>query len=140
MTFVGRLKIYLTIFVVLYTTYLFSYKCAKLNETAFEHGVEKVLHPLSHSHNQLCDGLNKGVNFATPYVGHVQKFLDDHVHSTKLFQDYKIHEKVVCAQGKYYKFVHPWVIRYFQLFEVAEQHVADHFVAQYGKVKGYLGK
>lgn len=140
MTFVGRLKIYLTIFVVIYTTYLFSYKCAKLNETAFEHGVEKVLHPLSHSHNQFCDGLNKGVNFATPYVGHVQKFLDDHVHSTKLFQDYKIHEKMVCAQGKYYKFVHPWVIRYFQLFEVAEQHVADHFVAQYGKVKGYLGK
>lgn len=140
MTFAGRFKIYLTIFVVIYTSYLFSYKCPKLNESTFEHGVETVLHPLSHSHNQMCDAVNKGVNFATPYVQQVQKFLDDNVHSTKFFKEYQIHEKMVCAQGKYYKFVHPWVIKYFQLLEVVEHHVAEHVVAQYGRAKKLLQK
>lgn len=124
-------------FLVVYTTYLFTYKCAQLNESVLQHEAETIFHPLTHHHNKLCDGLNAGVAFVTPYVEKAHGFLDEHVHSNKYFIEYEVKEKFLCAKSQYYKFVYPYVIQFFEYFEIAEVHVYDHFAHLYELAKAY---
>ncbi|ODV67394.1 hypothetical protein HYPBUDRAFT_157452 [Hyphopichia burtonii NRRL Y-1933] len=128
-------KLFLTLLVV-YSAYLVNFKCSQLNETPLEHSSEVVLHPLSHHHNQICDGYNAGVNFAEPYLSKVHEFLDEHVHSHPYYKEYEVDSKLQLVKGKYLEIVHPYVIQLWQLIEVAEVHIYDHLVELYAHLKG----
>lgn len=135
MSFAGRLKCYVSSFILFYSLYLLTFKCNKLNETPLEHGIETVFHPLSHHHNTLCDGLNKGVNFVNPYIDSVRHQLDEHVYSHHLYKQYKVDSKLEVVKGNYHQYVHPLVIKFLELVEVAEYHIAEHFTQQWGRVQ-----
>lgn len=130
-----RLKTLFVSLVLFYTVYLFSYKCPSVAESPLQHTVESVLHPLSHHHNQLCDGLSRGQGFVAPYTAKVHGFLDEHVHSHALFKKYDIAGKATCAQSKYSTYVAPHVLKLWQAVEVAEVYVYDHAVQVYGLIK-----
>lgn len=132
----GRIKCFLSTFLLLYVVYLLSYKCVQLRETPLEHVTENVLHPLTHTHNQLCDTLSRGEQFVAPYVDHAKSFLEKNVYSNEKYVEYKISDKVGLVQAKYYEFVHPLVIKLFQIIEVIEYHVTEHLIEVYAKLQG----
>lgn len=146
----GTTKFLIVSLLSIYSLYLFTYKCSNLNESALEHSAETILHPISHTHSQLCDGLNGGVNFINPYLtqagGFLESFLDTHVHSHPYFKQYEVESKltfakskVTCAKCQYNKYVHPYVLQLWQLIEVIEVQVYDQLVNAYeiAKVQYY---
>lgn len=131
------LKTSIITFVVVYFAYLFTYKCTTLNESTLQHEVETVFHPLSHHHTKICDGLDSVVSYTSPYVAKVEAFLDEHVHSNQYFVKYEVKDKITCAKSQYFKHVYPYVIQFFEYFEIAEIHVYDHFAHLYDLAKAY---
>ncbi|ODV80025.1 uncharacterized protein CANTADRAFT_5700 [Suhomyces tanzawaensis NRRL Y-17324] len=131
----ARIRLLLSSFLVVYVAYLFSYKCVQLKESTLEHGVQSVLHPLTHTHNQACDALNQGSEYLKPYVAQVQQLLDTHVHSHPLFKQYKVEAKLACAKGKYQTYLSPYVQQVFQLIEIIELRVYEYVVAAYTEAK-----
>lgn len=141
MTCFAKIKCYASCFFVFYFLYLFVYKCPSSQESFLEHAVGKVIHPLSHSHNKLCEVVDTASEKATPYVSSASNFFEKKVQSHQLFKQYLVDAKVNCAKANYYKHVHPYVIKLFQLFEIAEYHISVKvseiyaiLVAQYHKV------
>lgn len=137
MSFAGRLKCYISSFLVIYAVYLLTYKCNKLDESPLEHGIETVFHPLSHHHSKLCDGLNKGVHFVNPYFETAGKYFDQHVRSHNLFKQYSVDDKLEVVRTSYNSYIHPLVIKLFEFFEVIEYHVYQHFAQQWAKVQAF---
>lgn len=137
MSFAGRLKCYISSFLVIYAVYLLTYKCSKLDESILEHGIETVFHPLSHHHNTLCDGLNKGVHFVNPYFESAGKYFDQHVRSHDLFKQYSIDDKLEVVKHSYNNHVYPLVIKFFEFFEIVEYHIHQHFVQQWARVQAF---
>lgn len=125
------MRLLFTSIVFVYAIYLLAFKCHNLNETALEHGVESVLHPLSHHHNQVCDGLNKGVNFVSPYLSSVQSTVVSH----PLYKQYAVQGKVDCAYGYYKKYASQHVLSLFKLIETYERIIADRIIFLYGKAQ-----
>ena len=137
MSFACRLKCYISSFLVIYALYLVTYKCNKLDESPLEHGIESVFHPLSHHHNALCDGLNKGIHFVNPYFETAGKYFDQHVRSHDLFKQYSVDGKLEAAKASYYQHVYPLVIKFFEFFEVVEYHVIQHLIQQWARVQAF---
>lgn len=131
----AKIKCVLTSLLAIYAVYLFAYKCEQLNESTFEHSVESVLHPLSHTHSQACDALYKGHAYVQPYLDSAHKFLDTHVHSHPLFVQFKVESKIACLKAHYYKYVHHLVIQLFKYIEVAEVYAYDTALAWYKKAE-----
>lgn len=134
MSLFGRVKCVVSSLAVIYAIYLLTYKCHTLNETPIEHGVKSVLHPISHTHTQLCDGLNSGANFVQPYLARGHALLEKHVFSHALYKEHGVDAKVACAQKQYQTYAAPYVLKLWQLVEVVEQHVYDHLVVVWALV------
>lgn len=133
MVFLCSIRSFFVTFLLTYTVYLFSYKCDKLNETPLEHGIQTVFHPLSHAHNQVCDSLNKGVNFVSPYLDSFHAKVASH----QLYKDYKVQDKVDCAGGYYSKYAQPYVLQVFQLVETYEEILVAHLLVVWAKIQAF---
>jgi len=131
----AKIKCFVASFLLFYTIYLYSYKCVELKETTLEHATQTVFHPLSHSHNQLCEALDIGTNFVHPYITQAHEFLDTHVHSHPLFIEYGIHEKLVSAQDAFVYYVYPYIHQLFQVVDVAEVAIYDFVFEQVEALK-----
>lgn len=119
MSFVTSFKLAIISIITIYTSYLFFYKCDKIN------GLDSFLHPL-HSHQSgLCQGVNKVETFATPYCKQLQVFLDDNIHNTEFFKKHEIHEKVVFGYEQALKVVDPVATKVFELIECGEVKAYD---------------
>lgn len=124
MTCFAKIKCYASCFFVFYFLYLFVYKCPSSEESFLEHAVGKVIHPLSHSHNKLCEVVDSVSVKASPYASMVSDIFEEKVQSHQLYKQYLVGSKVDCVKASYYEHVHPYVIKLFQLFELAEYHIS----------------
>lgn len=134
MSLFARVKCVISSLAVIYAIYLLTYKCHNLNETPIEHGVKSVFHPISHTHTQLCDGLNTGVNYIQPYLAQGHQLLEKHVYSHALYKQHNVDAKLACANNKYTTYVAPYVLHLWKLVEVVEKHVYDQLVVVWGIV------
>lgn len=131
MACLAKIKCFVSCFVLAYAVYLLGYKCPKLAETPFEHGVQSVFHPLAHTHNQLCDGLNKGVNFLTPYYEQAHAAVTSH----SLYKDYTVQEKVDVASTYYQTYAEQYVLQVFQVIEHYEELLVAQILILWGKIQ-----
>lgn len=133
-----KFKTYLTALLVFYTVYLFSYKCPSLKESGLEHSSKVLIHPFSHAHNQVCEGLNTGSDFVAPYVAKAHEFLDTHVHSHPLFKKYEIEEKIQLAKAYYFSHAYPYVVQVWQFVEIAEHYIFVQSHKLYTHLEGHF--
>lgn len=134
------LKFIITTIIAIYGLYLYSYKCPSLDRGVIGDGVDKVLHPLTHHHNKVCDGLNKGVDFASPYVAKVQQGLDQHVFAHPLAKQYEVESKLETVKAYHNAYVWPYVIKMFEYIEILELHLCEHLTQQWAKLKLFISK
>lgn len=141
MTCLAKFKCYATSFFIFYFIYLFVYKCPSSEESFLEHAVGKVIHPWSHSHNKLCEVVDTASTKVSPYLSSASDVFQKKVESHKLYKQYLVGPKLTYAKSTYYQHVHPLVIKFFQLFELAEYHLSvkasqlyTYLVAQYHRV------
>lgn len=141
MTLFSKIRLLVISTLAFYSVYLFSYKCHQktLLESLLHPGSGKALaHPFASQQDKLCDVLNTGSDYVSPYVSKATDFLDQHVHSLDLFKKYKVASKVECAKAKYHKHAHPHVHKVLQYFEIAEYHAAVHLHNLIGQVKKHF--
>ncbi|CAK7893993.1 hypothetical protein CAAN1_02S00584 [[Candida] anglica] len=127
----AKVKCFVSSFVVAYIIYLLTYKCHNLNESAIEHGVKSVFHPLSHTHNQACDKLNQGVNFLQPYLSSAQSTIQSHA----LYKQYAVQDKVDTVSTYYATYAEKYVIQLFKLIETYEVIVATYVISLWAKIQ-----
>ncbi|KAF3986393.1 hypothetical protein FT663_04536 [Candidozyma haemuli var. vulneris] len=131
----------LVVFTVLfYGLYLFTYKCPQVVDHPIESSAKSIFSPLASTHKHLCGHLNHGHQVATPYIGKVHQFLDDHVHSTAFFKDNKIEDKIQCAKGKFNTHVHPYVVKVWEGVEFVEAQAFDLGYKAYGHAEQHFHK
>lgn len=128
MTVLGKFKLFVVAFTIFYSVYLTTYKCPKVQESVLDHTVQKLVHPFSHQHDKLCEGIQSTQEFIHPYYSKVQGFLDSHVHSHvhshHLYKEYKVESKFAAAKAHYYDHVHAFVLKFWSWVELAEYHFA----------------
>lgn len=129
----ANFKLYTVLGLVVYFLYLFTYKCGELKESPLEHAAQNVLHPLTHTHNQMCDAITKGELFIHPYLLKVEGFLDENVHKSQFFIDYEIASKITFAKTQYYTYAYPLVIKAFEYISIFEKYVYDQSVISYNR-------
>lgn len=129
----GSVKLYTVLGLVIYFLYMVTYKCHELQETPLKHATENVLHPLSHTHNQLCEYISKGQVILHPYVLQIEGFLDQNIHKSKFFIDYEIESKILTFKIHYYKHIYPLIIKGFQYISLFEKYVYDQSVISYNR-------
>lgn len=124
MVCLAKIKCFVTSFALFYAIYLTTYKCPKQHESGLNHAVLKLVHPFSHQHDQLCEALDKGHTYVSPYLAHVHGFWSSNVESHQLYKDYKIGNKLTTVQTHYNTHVYPYVLKFWELVEVAEYRLA----------------
>lgn len=141
MVFLGGFKFYYTAFLLVYLTYLTTYKCPKLGESNIEHNVKAALHPLSHHHSLVCDILNKGKAIISPYTSTATSYVHENVNNHPKLKEFEVESKVNVAQQFYFDHVYPLVIKLFEYIEVFEIYAYDHAVQQWQNLKAlYVAK
>lgn len=118
-------KLFIISAIVLYTSYLYSYKCESVST------LETILHPMNSHHQSLCKYVYKSEEILTPYGHKLHGFLDDHVHSTQVFQKYDLHGKMVRGIDAGYSFIKPALFELYKLIEVLEVKGYDYAVIGY---------
>lgn len=118
-------KLFVITLIVVYTSYLYSYKCENVSK------LEAILHPLNNHHQSMCKYVDKSEEIVAPYAQKLHQFLDDHVHSTEVFQKYKLHEKMVCGINTGYNFIKPALFEVYKIIEIVEVKGYDYAVIGY---------
>lgn len=140
MTTFAKIKFYTASILLFYVVYLFTYKCPRNSETFVEHATQKLIHPFSHQHDKVCGALDTGAAYVNPYLTKAHAFLDEHVHSHRLFKQYQVKSKASFAQAKYYEYVYPVVLKVWQFVELVEYHIAVQFDKVLSLAKGHYHK
>lgn len=120
----AKFKCFFFSFALFYVVYLLTYKCPKLHESALDHAAQKLVHPFSHQHDQLCLVIELTEKFTSPYLAQAHGFLDRHVHSHRLFKEYKVEAKMNLLKSHYYAHVYPHVLKFWAYVELLEYHLA----------------
>lgn len=138
MTALARVKFYLLSFLVAYVVYLFSYKCVQLRETPLEHAVGSAFHPLTHSHNIMCDSLYEGEAIILPYVNQAKALFHSKVVSHPSLKPWKIDSKYNAILKQYYTHAYPVVVEIFKVMEFYEKVAFDYAAQLYAYVSNMI--
>lgn len=136
----AKFKCFFTSFLLFYTLYLYTYKCPKVHQSGLDHAVLVLIHPFSNQNDQLCKGIETAEQYVAPYCAQVNQFLDTHVHSHHLYKEYAVESKLQSVKAHYYHFVHPWVLKFGSLVELAEYHIAVQLHVLYVFLEGHYHK